>query len=292
MTVATQQGGGGGSSGLYDVLELILDRGLVIDAYVRVSFSVSRSSRSTYGSSSPASTPTSALPRPATASIWKGAGQTGRTHGAHAVRRPRPDQGSPARRRGDNLGRLPASQSVQRSIAPGLPGEDQGPPAMTGRSPESAVPSPTPARPGTARHSDARLSPHPTRRLQRGHGDDNQAHPCPPSRWRRRSRGGRRPRRGGTTPSVAGAGRPPACTRRLRPAAPRRGRQGRRPPPYGRATRPAMPSRRRHTTASCSRPPPPPPRSPFRRPVNERSASRNSAESLMKIYLCPTNIIA
>ncbi|WP_046731484.1 gas vesicle protein GvpJ [Streptomyces humi] len=37
MTVATQRGGGGGSSGLYDVLELILDRGLVIDAYVRVS---------------------------------------------------------------------------------------------------------------------------------------------------------------------------------------------------------------------------------------------------------------
>ncbi|MET9761817.1 gas vesicle structural protein GvpA [Streptomyces sp. NPDC006372] len=37
MTIATQQGGGGGSSGLYDVLELILDRGLVIDAYVRVS---------------------------------------------------------------------------------------------------------------------------------------------------------------------------------------------------------------------------------------------------------------
>ncbi|MFF9279117.1 gas vesicle protein GvpJ [Streptomyces griseosporeus] len=36
MTVATQQGGGG-SSGLYDVLELILDRGLVIDAFVRVS---------------------------------------------------------------------------------------------------------------------------------------------------------------------------------------------------------------------------------------------------------------
>jgi hypothetical protein len=36
MTVASQ-GGGGGSSGLYDVLELILDRGLVIDAYVRVS---------------------------------------------------------------------------------------------------------------------------------------------------------------------------------------------------------------------------------------------------------------
>ncbi|MGW2678910.1 gas vesicle structural protein GvpA [Streptomyces sp. NPDC001436] len=28
---------GGGSSGLYDVLELILDRGLVIDAFVRVS---------------------------------------------------------------------------------------------------------------------------------------------------------------------------------------------------------------------------------------------------------------
>ncbi|MFH8419352.1 gas vesicle structural protein GvpA [Streptomyces collinus] len=37
MTVATQQGGGGGSSGLYDVLELVLDRGLVIDAFVRVS---------------------------------------------------------------------------------------------------------------------------------------------------------------------------------------------------------------------------------------------------------------
>lgn len=37
MTVAPQQGGGGGTSGLYDVLELILDRGLVIDAYVRVS---------------------------------------------------------------------------------------------------------------------------------------------------------------------------------------------------------------------------------------------------------------
>jgi hypothetical protein len=38
MTVATtQQGGGGGTSGLYDVLELILDRGVVIDAFVRVS---------------------------------------------------------------------------------------------------------------------------------------------------------------------------------------------------------------------------------------------------------------
>ncbi|WP_329332785.1 gas vesicle structural protein GvpA [Streptomyces sp. NBC_01352] len=37
MSVATQQGGGGGSSGLYDVLELVLDRGLVIDAFVRVS---------------------------------------------------------------------------------------------------------------------------------------------------------------------------------------------------------------------------------------------------------------
>ncbi|MGV9252320.1 gas vesicle structural protein GvpA [Streptomyces sp. NPDC003697] len=36
MTVTTQ-GGGGGSSGLYDVLELVLDRGLVIDAFVRVS---------------------------------------------------------------------------------------------------------------------------------------------------------------------------------------------------------------------------------------------------------------
>ncbi|MGW1023802.1 gas vesicle protein GvpJ [Streptomyces sp. NPDC002577] len=39
MTVvpATQTGGGGGTSGLYDVLELVLDRGLVIDAFVRVS---------------------------------------------------------------------------------------------------------------------------------------------------------------------------------------------------------------------------------------------------------------
>ncbi|MFD5862307.1 gas vesicle protein GvpJ [Streptomyces chartreusis] len=40
MTVTTQGGGGGrggGSSGLYDVLELVLDRGLVIDAFIRVS---------------------------------------------------------------------------------------------------------------------------------------------------------------------------------------------------------------------------------------------------------------
>src|ERR1700757_529560 len=45
MTTATQSAGGGGggglagpsSSGLADVLELILDKGLVIDAYVRVS---------------------------------------------------------------------------------------------------------------------------------------------------------------------------------------------------------------------------------------------------------------
>ena len=41
MTVATQpnssSGGGGGGGNLYDVLELILDRGLVIDAFVRVS---------------------------------------------------------------------------------------------------------------------------------------------------------------------------------------------------------------------------------------------------------------
>ncbi|MXM61964.1 gas vesicle structural protein GvpA [Streptomyces sp. HUCO-GS316] len=36
MTVATQRGGGD-SSGLYDVLDLVLDRGLVIDAFVRVS---------------------------------------------------------------------------------------------------------------------------------------------------------------------------------------------------------------------------------------------------------------
>ncbi|MGW7548733.1 gas vesicle structural protein GvpA [Streptomyces sp. NPDC054770] len=41
MTVVPQSGGGvargGGSSSLYDVLELILDRGLVIDVFVRVS---------------------------------------------------------------------------------------------------------------------------------------------------------------------------------------------------------------------------------------------------------------
>jgi hypothetical protein len=39
MTVMSQaSGGGGGRSGsLYDVIELILDRGLVIDAFVRVS---------------------------------------------------------------------------------------------------------------------------------------------------------------------------------------------------------------------------------------------------------------
>ncbi|MFE1958973.1 gas vesicle structural protein GvpA [Streptomyces sp. NPDC059396] len=40
MTVAPQQSGhvaAGGSGNLYDVLELILDRGLVIDAFVRVS---------------------------------------------------------------------------------------------------------------------------------------------------------------------------------------------------------------------------------------------------------------
>ncbi|MFF1272532.1 gas vesicle structural protein GvpA [Streptomyces marokkonensis] len=37
MTQMAPQRGGGGSSGLYDVLELILDRGLVIDAFVRVS---------------------------------------------------------------------------------------------------------------------------------------------------------------------------------------------------------------------------------------------------------------
>ncbi|MFF4269370.1 gas vesicle structural protein GvpA [Streptomyces sp. NPDC001536] len=39
MTVvpAQQSGGSGGTSGLYDVLELVLDRGLVIDVFVRVS---------------------------------------------------------------------------------------------------------------------------------------------------------------------------------------------------------------------------------------------------------------
>jgi gas vesicle structural protein len=37
MTVMTQGSGGGRSSGsLYDVIELILDRGLVIDVFVRV----------------------------------------------------------------------------------------------------------------------------------------------------------------------------------------------------------------------------------------------------------------
>ncbi len=42
MTVVPQgqgtvSGGGGGSSGLYDILDLILDRGLVIDVFARVS---------------------------------------------------------------------------------------------------------------------------------------------------------------------------------------------------------------------------------------------------------------
>jgi hypothetical protein len=39
MTVATQSGGGGGPSpsGLADVIDTILDKGLVIDAYIRVS---------------------------------------------------------------------------------------------------------------------------------------------------------------------------------------------------------------------------------------------------------------
>ncbi|GCD89272.1 gas vesicle protein GvpJ [Nocardioides sp. LS1] len=41
MTVATQRSGGyldrGGSSGLADVVEIILDKGIVIDAFVRVS---------------------------------------------------------------------------------------------------------------------------------------------------------------------------------------------------------------------------------------------------------------
>ncbi|CAL9394934.1 MULTISPECIES: gas vesicle structural protein GvpA [Streptomyces] len=37
MTVATAQQQGGGTGNLYDVLELVLDRGLVIDAFVRVS---------------------------------------------------------------------------------------------------------------------------------------------------------------------------------------------------------------------------------------------------------------
>jgi gas vesicle structural protein len=38
MTVVpAQQSGGGGGGNLYDVLELILDRGLVIDAFIRVS---------------------------------------------------------------------------------------------------------------------------------------------------------------------------------------------------------------------------------------------------------------
>ncbi|WP_369201641.1 gas vesicle structural protein GvpA [Streptomyces sp. PU-14G] len=37
MTVAPTQQQGGGTGNLYDVLELVLDRGLVIDAFVRVS---------------------------------------------------------------------------------------------------------------------------------------------------------------------------------------------------------------------------------------------------------------
>lgn len=37
MTVAPAQAQGGGTGNLYDVLELVLDRGLVIDAFVRVS---------------------------------------------------------------------------------------------------------------------------------------------------------------------------------------------------------------------------------------------------------------
>ena len=37
MTLVPVQPTGGGSSGLYDILELILDRGLVIDIFVRVS---------------------------------------------------------------------------------------------------------------------------------------------------------------------------------------------------------------------------------------------------------------
>ncbi|MEU6012362.1 gas vesicle structural protein GvpA [Streptomyces sp. NPDC047453] len=37
LVPAPTSGGGGGSSGLYDVLELVGDRGLVIDAFVRVS---------------------------------------------------------------------------------------------------------------------------------------------------------------------------------------------------------------------------------------------------------------
>ncbi|MEU6537002.1 gas vesicle structural protein GvpA [Streptomyces sp. NPDC047000] len=38
MTVVpAQQAGGGGGGSLYDVLELVLDRGLVIDAFIRVS---------------------------------------------------------------------------------------------------------------------------------------------------------------------------------------------------------------------------------------------------------------
>ncbi|WP_107101471.1 gas vesicle structural protein GvpA [Streptacidiphilus griseoplanus] len=36
-SLARGGGGGGGTGGLYDILELILDRGLVIDVFVRVS---------------------------------------------------------------------------------------------------------------------------------------------------------------------------------------------------------------------------------------------------------------
>jgi gas vesicle structural protein len=37
QAIATSGSGGGGSGSLYDVLELVLDRGLVIDVFVRVS---------------------------------------------------------------------------------------------------------------------------------------------------------------------------------------------------------------------------------------------------------------
>ncbi len=66
MTIQPAGGGGGGggggmarpnSSGLADVIDTILDKGLVIDAFVRVSLVVSNCSPSTPASSWPVSTP-------------------------------------------------------------------------------------------------------------------------------------------------------------------------------------------------------------------------------------------
>lgn len=67
MTTAMQPGGGNSArpspSGLADVIDSILDKGLVIDAYVRVSLVGIELLTSTPGSSWPAWTPTCASPR-------------------------------------------------------------------------------------------------------------------------------------------------------------------------------------------------------------------------------------